>query len=812
MGSTTKFIFFIFFKYTKFANFMFKNYLKIAFRNLWNNKFFTVINVIGLALGLVACLLISLFIYDELSYDRFHKNAKNTYRVFKKEKQANDVFETAVTPGPLAPTLKSDFPEVVEVARVGGWNGNFRQGDKVFEEKLLFFGDHELFKIFDFPLVKGNINTVLKKPNELVINEKTALKYFGEGWEKNKDILGKTFKLNGGDEFVLVGVAKDLPSNSHFQFDFLMSFEYVKLDKWSYNWGSNNFHTYVQLREDADVADFGQKIEKQLIKYSEKTESKLHLQALTDIHLYSKFAFYTDSWNSRGDILYVKIFAVVGLIALFIACFNFINLTTARASKRSKEVGIRKVIGAQRYQLVIQFIGESLLLVGGAVVIALVLVAYLLPFFNQISDKNLFINYLDLNFWFIALSLALMVSLVGGLYPAMLLSSYQPVKVLKGILKIDSGKNFRTSLITLQFVLSIALIICTIGIYTQLNYIQEKDLGFDKAQLMYVRMGGNLRGKSSLLKEDLQKLSFVEAVSASTSNLVNTANESNIAYEGQTKSDDFVITQMMADPDFIPLAGMQMVHGRNFSYQTKADTAGFIINEEAAKRMGYAGESAIGKKVKFWGLDGSIIGVAKDFHFRPLHVPIAPLIIRYRPLEFYFNLLVKVKPNQINQLIETLPTLYKKYEAESPLQYGFVEEGLDKQYWQEQKMGKIILYFSCLSIFIACLGLLGLASFSAETRTKEIGIRKVLGASVLQISALLSKDFLKLVLIAFVIASPIAYYFMDKWLADFAYRISISWWIFAVAGLSAVLIALLTVSWQSIKAAVANPVKSLRSE
>ncbi|MCU0393505.1 MAG: ABC transporter permease [Thermoflexibacter sp.] len=791
---------------------MFKNYLKIAFRNLWNNKFFTVINVIGLALGLVACLLISLFIYEELSYDRFHKNAKNIYRVFKKENQADGQYETAVTPGPLAPTLKGDFPEVAEVARIGGWYGNFRQGEKVFEEKQMFFVDHELFRIFDFPLVKGSINTVLKKPNELVINEKTALKYFGEGWEKNNSILGKPFKLNGGDEFILVGIAKDLPTNSHFQFDFLMSFEYVKQDKSSYNWGSNNFHTYVLLQEGANAKEFEQKIENQLIKYNEKTESKLKLQALTDIHLYSKFAFYTDSWNSRGDILYVKIFAAVGFIVLFIACFNFINLTTARASKRSKEVGVRKVIGAQRYQLVIQFVGESLMLVIAALVIALSLLAYVLPFFNQITEKTLIINYLSIDFWLFVFAFALAIGLLAGAYPALLLSSYQPVKVLKGILKIDSGKNFRKTLIAVQFIFSIALIICTVGIYSQLQFIQEKDLGFDKAQLLYVRMGGNLRAKSSLLKEDLQKLSFVEAVSASTSNLVNTANESNIEYEGQTKSDDFVITQMMTDPDFIPLAGMKMVHGRNFSYQTKADTAGFIINEEAAKRMGYTGESAIGKKVKFWGLDGSIIGVAKDFHFRPLNVPIAPLIMRYRPQEFYFNLLVKVKPNQVNQLVETLPALYNKYEAETPLQYGFVEEGLNKQYWQEQKMGKIVLYFSCLSIFIACLGLFGLAAFSAETRTKEIGIRKVLGANILQITTLLSKDFLKLVLLAFMIASPIAYYFMDKWLADFAYRITISWWIFAVSGISAVLIALITVSWQSIKAALMNPVKSLRSE
>jgi ABC-type antimicrobial peptide transport system permease subunit len=791
---------------------MFKNYLKIAFRNLWNNKLFSAINVVGLALGLVACLLISLFIHDELSYDRFHTNLNHIYRVVEKQKQAEGVFEVAVTPGPLAPVLKSDFAEVEEVGRIGKWNGTFRQGEKVFQENDIYFGDNELLKMFDFPLVKGNAKTALKQSNELIINEKTALKYFGEGWEKDNNILGKTFKLNGGDEFVLVGILKDLPSNSHLQFDFLISFEYVKLDKSSYNWGSYNFHTYVQLREATDVQNFEQKISGLLMQYDKQLDTEVYLQPLTDIYLYSKFDFGTDGWGKRSDILYIKIFAAVGLIVLFIASFNFINLATARAVKRSREVGIRKVIGAQRYQLVIQFIGESLLLVLSAIVIALILLAYLLPFFNQIINKNLIIDYSTIYFWLIALSLSLVVGLIGGVYPALLLSSYQPVKVLKGILKINSGKKFRTSLIILQFMLSITLIICTIVIYTQLNYIQEKDLGFDKTQLMYVRMNGNLRVNAHLLKNDLQKMAFVESVAASTSSLVNTANESNVEYEGQAQGDVFTITQIMADPDFIPTIDMQMAYGRNFSYQIKTDTMGFIINEQAAKRMGYVGEQALGKKLKFWGLDGTVVGVVKDFHFRPLNVSIAPLIIRYRPLEFFFNLLVKVKPNQINQLVATLPALYKKYEVESPLQYGFVEEGLNKMYWQEQKMGKIILYFSCLSIFIACLGLLGLATFSAETRTKEIGIRKVLGASIIQITTLLSKDFLKLVLVAFVIASPIAYYFMDKWLADFAYRITISWWIFGIGGVSAIAIALITVSWQSIKAARMNPVKSLRSE
>jgi putative ABC transport system permease protein len=791
---------------------MISNYLKIAWRNLWNNRFFTGLNLLGLALGLAVCLLMALYVAHELSYDRYHAHADDIYRVVKRDQQGGEWQNTATTPGPLAPTLKTDFAEVVEVARVGAWYGTLRHGQTVLAETQMFFADQSLLTMLDFPLLKGNAATALRQPNELVITERMARQYFGEDWASDPQLLGRPFRLNGQQDYVLAGVAQNVPSNSHFQFDVLLSFEALKTDKFAYNWGSNAYHTYVQLRPGASVPDLAAKLAPQAKRYNPNTDSQLRLQPLTDIYLHSDFAFGTDSWNPRGQLLYVRVLALVGLLVLVVAGFNFVNLATARSAQRSREVGIRKVAGAHRGHLVVQFMGEAFLLVLGAVGLAVGLAHGALPWFNQLTGKPLAIDYTDPRSWAFVLALAGVVGGLAGAYPALLLSSFQPVLVLKGILKLNAGRRFRQVLVTAQFAFCILLLVGAVGIYAQLRYIQQKDLGFDQAQLLYVRMGGNLRAQAHLLKADLQKLASVEAVAAATTNLVNVANESNAEWEGQAKGDEFLLSQMMADPDLVPLVGMEMAHGRNFSSQTAADTAAYLLNEQAAKRMGYVGEQALGKKVKFWGLEGTVIGVVKDFHFRSLSVPIAPLIVRYRPQEFFFNLLVKVRPQQVGQLLAALPALYQKYEAETPLQYGFVDQGIEQQYAQEQKLGRVILYFAGLLAFVACLGLFGLATFAAQTRTKEIGIRKVVGASTWQIGLLLSRDFVKLVALAFALAAPVAYYLLARWLAEFAYRVVIGWWMFALAGAGVLAVALLTVSWQSLRAALANPVQALRSE
>ncbi len=797
---------------------MLHSYLKIAFRNLWRSPLYSLLNIGGLALGITCCLLITLYVIDEWSYDRFHQNGPNIYRIVEKQNQAGELYDVAITPGPLAATIKKDFPEVVETARMGKWGGKFNFGKQVFEEGNIFFTDNGLLRMFDFPLIKGNPLTALTQPNQVVITETTARKYFGADWPRNPRVMGSVLRLNNETDLVVAGVLKDVPTHSHLQFDMLMSFKTLeRMDKWSMKWNSNSYHTYVQLRPDpsgapADAVAFGDKLKGQLKRYDAGNETPLLLQPLTRIHLYSNFAFNSD-WGKHGDIFYVRLFGVVGLIVLLIACVNFVNLATARSTRRAREVGVRKTVGAHRWHLIFQFLGESFLLTGLAVIIALVLTNALMPLFNELSGKNLVLDYAATPFWLSLISLTLIVGLLAGLYPALLLSAFQPAKVLKGVFQVRAGRSFRQSLVVVQFALSLVLIISTIFIYNQLQYIQHKNLGFDKSQLMYVGMAGNLRQKVVQFKNELLRQTSIETAAATTATLVDVGNSSYINWEGQQPKDQFLITNMNVDPDFLKTVGMKLVTGNDFHPIAESDTNWtYLVNETAARRMGYTARTALNKRVEFWGMKGIITGVVRDFHFRPLNVPIEPFIFRYAPGNPYFQLLVKTRPGQAQEAIQRISQLYKQYEKESPLQYGFVDQELDKLYRREQRTGQIVLYFSTLAILISCLGLFGLAAFTAEQRTKEIGIRKVLGASITSIVGLLSKDFMKLVLVAIVIATPIAWFAMNQWLQGFAYRINISWWVFALAGLLAMGIALLTVSFQSVKAALMNPVKSLRSE
>ncbi|WP_266368335.1 ABC transporter permease [Tellurirhabdus rosea] len=799
---------------------MLTNYLKIALRTLWRSPLYSLLNMTGLALGIACCLLIALYVYDEWSYDRFHRHADQIYRVVETQQQADGEYEVAVTPGPLAPTIKSDFPEVVEVARYGRWSGLMKYGKQVFEEPALYFADNSLLRMFDFPLVKGNLRTVLTRPDELVMTETAARKYFGEGWQQNPSVIGSVLRMNDQQNFRVVGILKDVPANSHLQFGILLSFEYAAADPWNYAWGSNNFHTYVQLRPGTDAAAFREKLKGQLIRYNPKTETKLALQRMTDIHLHSRFAFNTDNWTPRGDIFYVRLFATVGLIVLLIACVNFINLSTARSARRAREVGVRKTIGAFRWHLVLQFLGESALLTVAAVAAAVLLASALLPLFNELTGKQLSLNYVGGPFWLSLGVLTVAVSVLAGLYPAVFLSGYRPAEVLKGGGLLALGQSVRSRrsfglrqmLVVGQFGLSLVLIIGTVFIFNQLRYMQQKSLGFEKSQLLYVRMGGNLRQQAARFKEELLRQSSIQAATTTTSTLVDVANESNIAWEGGPAEVDFLVTQMNVDPDFLPTVGMKLASGRNFRIQAAGAEPSFLVNETAARRMGLTARTALNKRVEFWGTKGRIVGVVRDFHFRPLNVPIAPFILRYAPAEPYFQLLVRTRPGRTPEALAQIQALYARFEKDAPLSYGFVNEELDRQYRAEERTGQIMKYFAGLAIFVSCLGLFGLSTFTAEQRTKEIGIRKVLGASVASVVALLSKDFLKLVLIAFGLASPVAWWAVNRWLQNFAYRIDTEWWVFALAGLLAIAIALLTISFQSLKAALVNPASSLRKE
>ncbi|WP_425290965.1 ABC transporter permease [Spirosoma linguale] len=804
---------------------MLRNYVKIATRNLVRNRVYSAINMGGLALGMACCLLIALYVYDELSYDRFNANFAHIYRVTERQTQPEGIFDVAVTPGPLAPALEKDFPEVQRTTRIGQWHGLLTKGRQALEAEQFLIVDPSFFSLFSYPLIMGDTNTIFRGPNELIFSEATAERFFGADW-RQKNLVGQSITLNKDQTFTLVGVAKNPPTQSHIQFDVLMPFKWLERnDEWSMKWSSNSYHTYLQLRPDVagkaiDPTAFANKLRGQLKEYHSGNETPLLLQPLSDIYLYSKFAFGTD-YGKRSDITYIRIFVAVGLIVLLIAVINFINLATARASQRAKEVGVRKSVGAQRSSLVTQFLSEALLMTTLAMSVSLLLAELLLPLFNNLAEKSMSIPYQMPAFWLVIIGLTGVVSLLTGLYPAFFLSSFRPVAVLKtGISGYFSsgqtGRSFRQSLVVGQFVLSIALAISTVVIYRQLSYLQSTKLGFDKSQLLHVRLKGDLKQNALRFKTDVSQLPGVAQASMTTSNLVDMQNSSTIEWEGQTPKDEFLITQMNVDADFIKTTGMSMAAGRNFSAQITSDTLSklgtYLINETAAKRMGWTPTSALGKKVKFWGTDGTIIGVVKDFHFRPLHVSIEPFILRFRPKEFYFELLVKTKPGMVASTLPAITAVYKKLDPNYPISYGFVDQDLDRQYRSEQRIGQIILYFSILTILVSCLGLFGLTAFTAEQRTKEIGIRKVLGASVASIVALLSKDFLKLVLIALVIASPIAWYAMNRWLQSFAYKTSFEWWMPALAGLVAICIALLTISFQSIKAAIANPVKSLRNE
>ncbi|MFN8353332.1 MAG: permease prefix domain 2-containing transporter [Spirosomataceae bacterium] len=796
---------------------MLRNHLKMAWRNLLNNKMYSFINITGLAMGMAVVLLIGLFIRDEYSFDRFNPNFNQIYRVVETQKQSDGPHPVAVTPGPLASALKNDFAEIEQTVRIGLWRGLLQYEAQNIEPENILIVDKSFFSMFDFRVVKGSTRTLFDNPDEIALTEKTAALLFGNDWFQ-KDILGKTIVLNSTQKqpLKLVAVVKNLPNNSHIQADVFLPFKYLdKSDELSSNWNSNNYHTYLKIRPETNIATFEKKLASYLSKYEANTETLLCLQPIKDIYLYSKFDFQTD-WGKRSDVFYVYLFMTVGLIVLLIAIFNFINLATARSTQRAKEVGLRQLIGARRLTLISQFLTEAFFVVSIALLLAVVLADLMIPLLNELSHKTLFVPVNQTIFWYTLGVFLILMTLFSGLYPAVIMSAFQPAKVLKGFFAVSTGKYFRQSLVVGQFTLSIVLTISTFIVYRQLVFMQNKSLGFDKEQLVYVKLKGDLKGKAMLFKEEISTIIGIESTSVTTNNLVNVTNSSTIEWEGQRPKDEFQITQMNIDPHFLKTIGAKLIAGRNFSESMASDTSDkfgvYMINETAALRMGWPPSTAIGKKVKFWGLEGSIVGVLKDLHFRPLSVGIEPLIFRYRPKEFYFNVLIKTKPFRLKQTMEAVAKVYKKYEANYPFSYGFVNQDLDRQYANEQRIGAIFLIFSILAIFISCMGLFGLVTFTTQQRIKEIGIRKVLGASVLSITTLLSIDFLKLVLLSCIIAFPLGYWMMSLWLKGFVYRINIEWWVFALAGLLSIMISLLTISYQSVKTALLNPVKSLKTE
>lgn len=791
---------------------MLRNYLRIAFRNLWRHKGFSLLNIVGLTVGMVAFFLIFLYVRFELSYDKMYSKADRIYRIVCDIKTPTETIHANQPSWAVPPHLAAELPEVEAAIRVGMRdNWLVYQGDKQFAQEDVAFADSLFFQLFDLPLLKGDRRTALKEPNSVVLTEKTAKTFFG-----NADPMGQSLLLTRGKIHAKVtGVLKDLPDNSTITASMIVSIRTIGDRGLDDQWGNYGPQAFVLLKPGASAASLEKKLPAFLEKLNgrEMKENKmvptLFLEKLRDIYLRS-----TRDGSKTGNISNVYIFSIIGMFILLIACINFINLTTARSADRAKEVGIRKVVGALKGQLARQFTGESVILCLIAYLFAVLLTALLIHPFNQVAGKivspGIFSESSDL---LILLGIAVLIGIAAGVYPALVLSSFQPVSVLKGRFATGTrGILLRKTLVIIQFTIATGLIIGTLVVYNQLNYMRSQDLGFNKAQKMVL----DTRGDSArlTLKQVVSELPGVVATSMAGAvpgggNNGAYSQIENVRGEMQVANLDLYFV----DFDYIPLMKMKMVAGRAFSRSFMTDTTNsMVLNEAAVKLFGYRSpQDAIGRKFDQWGRKGTIIGVVRDFHFRSLQEVIKPLSIRIEPGGCDL-LYVEVNAGNIPATIARVEKNWKQMLPDKPFSYFFLEEFFDRQYRAEDRFGKLFLYFAALAIVISCLGLMGLASYSTIQRTKEIGVRKIVGATVGNIVFLLSKDFLKLVAWSFLIAAPLSWYFIKGWLDGFAYRIPVSWWIFVAAGGTALLVALATISFQAIKAAVTSPVKSLRSE
>jgi putative ABC transport system permease protein len=790
---------------------MIKNFFKIAFRNLFRNKGFSAINILGLAIGMASAILILLWIQNELSYDKFHEKIDRIYTANNRDHFNGELWAWNSTPKILAPTIKLEYPADVEDAvRVNQSGFLLTIGDKHLNA-YGYFTDSGFLKTFTFPLMQGNPATALNKVDGIVITQKLANKLFG-----TDNALGKVVRLDSSDNFTVTGIVKDLPNNTAFDFEFLLPWSYMKKIGWDDEyWGNNSVRTYILLKPGVSQPAFDAKLKNVTISHTANTEDKsttqVFTQKLADRWLYSK------SENGQyvgGRIEMVKLFGVIAAFILLIACINFMNLSTARSEKRAKEVGIRKVVGAQKKGLVTQFISESILIAFIAGVIAVIVVQLSLPAYNDLVGKQLFINYSSPYFWMFFIGFILFTGFVAGSYPAFYLSSYKPVKVLKGTFKAAHALvTPRKVLVVLQFTFAIALIICTIIVEHQIKYAQSRDSGFVKDKLVYTGMQGDIEKHYELIKSELISSGAAVAVTKSMSPITQRYSDGwGWSWQGSTEADaktDFV--RMASDADFVKTMGVQLLKGRDIDIKNyPSDSTAMLLNESAVKVMRL--KDPIGQIVKADGNEWHVVGVLKDFIYESPYEKVQQLAVM-GPKSWFATIHYKLNPNKSTaDALKLAEKVFKKYNPQYPFDYKFADDEYALKFKEEQRTGTLAALFAGLTIFISCLGLFGLATYMAENRIKEIGVRKVLGASVANITTLLSTDFLKLVIVSFIFASPLAWYAMYKWLQNYNYHIDIEWWVFAAAGLLSVIIAIVTVSYQSIKAALANPTRSLRSE
>ncbi|MVM31239.1 FtsX-like permease family protein [Spirosoma sp. HMF4905] len=805
---------------------MIRNYVKIAWRNLVLHKAFTAINIIGLAVGLATCLLIVLFVTHELSYDRYNAKADRIFRMTTHGLVSGKEINTAYSGVPAGPTLVHDYSGV-EAATRFEQEGTYivKHDHDSFKEEHVVFADSNFFDVFSIPLLKGNLRTALTEPNTIVLTETMAKKYFGE-----QDPMGQTLTLGTRGLVRVTGVCQDVPSNTHFHYDMFVSMRSIELRN---TWLSSGVYTYIVLRPGYSIDYLTAKVP-ELVKKHVGTEIQglfgislaefyrrgdgfgFVFQPITDIHLHSDLE---SEIEANSDVKYIYIFSIIAAFILLVACINFMNLSTAGSAGRAKEVGIRKVLGSIQQQLIWQFLSESILVTFMALVVAIALVALVLPGFNQISGKDFDFSALLTGWMLPSIVLAsLLIGLLAGSYPAFFLAAFKPVSVLKGQIRAGFRSGWlRNTLVTTQFVVSIGMIIGTLVVYRQLHFIQNKKVGFDKDQVLILHDSYTLGPKGKAFRDELAKLSQVVNATQAGYLPAGASNSANDGFQTENGPDQSTIYRektYYVDENYLPTLGIGLAQGRNFSKAFPSDSAAILINESAAKRFGW--KNSIGKRL--WSVgNGSpeshrlytIVGVVKDFHFESMHQRIAPLVMFYGADNYQMAL--RIRTTDMPGLLKTLEQKWKA-QTDTPFAYSFLNERFNRMYQSEQRVGQLFGIFAGLTVIISCLGLFGLAMFTAQQRTKEIGVRKVLGASVTSVVALLSKDFLKLVVVAIVIASPLAWYAMSRWLQDFAYKIDIEWWVFVLAAFIAIGIALITVSFQSIKAALMNPVTSLRSE
>ncbi len=788
---------------------MLNNFLKIAFRSFWRNRGFTAINILGLALGAGCSLLIFLWVKDERSVDNFHANGDILYKVYERV-YVDGKAQASATPQVLAAELKKVVPEV---ALASGLAWSFREPFAVGERMHKMQGTRagvDFFKMFSYKLLHGTPETALNTPHSLAVSRKMAETFFGS----TQAAMGKTIRFDNRKDLMVSAVFDDLPAKSTHQFDYLLNWEaWVAEDPLLEKWGANFVQTYIQLRPGADAAKVERKISKFLDAYIPPTTGfriELGLQRFGEGYLHSDFE---EGQPGGGRIEYVKLFSGVAVFVLLIACINYMNLITASSAGRAKEVGVRKVMGSTRWSLFWQFTGESLLLTFFAVFVSVFLVGIALPNFNGLTGKQIALPVFETNFWWGVVSVVVLTGFVAGIYPGLFLSSLQPVKVLKGTLRFDSSAiMLRKGLVVFQFFLSILLIISAMIVSRQTAYLQNKHLGYERSNILYIPLEGELLSKYQVFKQAVSQLPGVKGVDRVSENLhsMESGTSKSVDWEGKDPNVTLSFVPASVGYEFVKLLGLQIVQGRDFSRRFSTDTANFIVNQTAVKHMGL--KDPLGKLFSIYGKKGKIIGVLKDFHFSSLHRPIQPLAIDLKEDLNFGTILVRTQAGKTREALAGLEMVCRQLNPNFPFSFSFLDEEYQKLYRNEQVITKLSNLFAILAVFISCLGLLGLAMFSAAQRSREVAIRKVLGASIANIVILLSVGFLKLVALAFVIAAPLAAIGMEKWLAGFAYRIEMSWWMFALAGGLALLVALITISFQAIQSAITNPIEAVKSE